>query len=499
MCELPCRKTRQSIPTVEMDVSTKDNKKQANGQQEHQVTSGFDSILSDVGELGTFQRRLILLFCLPGISCALHKLAWVFVGAQMDHRCLLPGEVAGNASFWLPEDQARVALPWDEDRQSWSRCERLPSDEENATDITSCIEFVFDTSVFSSSAVAEFGLVCGKAWARAITDSGMMLGDLIGSLIFGSLSDRLGRHPIFFAGLVLQLCAGLVASVAPTFWTYLITRIVIGFSLSAVYVTAYVIGMEIVGSSRRQYAGLALQMSFSLGYMFIALFAFLISDWRHLQLALTLPGLLYLSYWWMANNASYFGLSFNTGSLAGNPYINFVICGMVEFPGYLIVLFTVNRVGRKPVQSTALLVTGLSLLLTIAVPQGKTFSLLNWPMISNTLAMFGKMAITASCGVAYVISAEIFPTCVRNAGLGVASMMASIGGTLAPFLILLHLPFVVLGSMASMAGLLAMLLPETLGRELPETLEDGEAFSKGSCQTPAPVPVTESIKNKSQV
>lgn len=56
--------------------------------------------------------------------------------------------------------------------------------------------------------------------------------------------------------------------------------------------------MEMVGPSKRLLAGVVCQMFFSTGYMLTALFAYLIDDWRQLQLALTLPGLLFMCYWW---------------------------------------------------------------------------------------------------------------------------------------------------------------------------------------------------------
>jgi hypothetical protein len=51
--------------------------------------------------------------------------------------------------------------------------------------------------------------------------------------------------------------------------------------------------------------------------------------------------------------------------------------------------------------------------------------------------MLGKMAVTASCGTLYILAAEIFPTCVRNAGIGAAATLAGFGAMIAPFVILL--------------------------------------------------------------
>jgi hypothetical protein len=76
-------------------------------------------------------------------------------------------------------------------------------------------------------------------------------------------------------------------------------------------------------------------------------------------------------------------LAFNTGALAGNPYVNFVISGVVELPGYFLVLFLVNVVGRKPMLCTALLTAALALLLTIAVPTGKQYFEFDYNMNFN--------------------------------------------------------------------------------------------------------------------
>lgn len=46
----------------------------------------FDSLFPIIGEFGRYQKRIYLLLCLPAICCAMHKLAWVFLGAKLDHR-----------------------------------------------------------------------------------------------------------------------------------------------------------------------------------------------------------------------------------------------------------------------------------------------------------------------------------------------------------------------------------------------------------------------------
>ena len=59
----------------------------------------------------------------------------------------------------------------------------------------------------------------------------------------------------------------------------------------------------------------------------------------------------------------------------------------------------------------------------------------NWALIM--LTMIGKFAITSAFGIIYVFSAELFPTVIRNTGLGAASFWARIGGIVAPQIALL--------------------------------------------------------------
>lgn len=69
-----------------------------------------------------------------------------------------------------------------------------------------------------------------------------MIGIMIGSILFGDLSDRFGRRPIFFLSLVLQVVFGILAGIAPDYWTFVIARLVVGSSTSGIFLVGYVIG-----------------------------------------------------------------------------------------------------------------------------------------------------------------------------------------------------------------------------------------------------------------
>ena len=120
---------------------------------------------------------------------------------------------------------------------------------------------------------------------------------------------------------------------------------------------------------------------------------------------------------WFVISGTYYGLSLSASNLGGNPYINFFISAAVEIPAYAINLLILNKpkIGRRLALCFPLLVAGLVLTITIFVPKEYTAILI-------TLSMLGKLAITSAYGVIYVYSTEIYPTVIRNIGLGSCSM-----------------------------------------------------------------------------
>ncbi|XP_049803713.1 organic cation transporter protein-like isoform X1 [Schistocerca nitens] len=517
----------------------------------------YEMVLSRLGEFGRYQRRIYLLLCLPAISCALHKLSGVFLQAKPLHRCRLPYE-GPDPEYSLPAALVNMTLPWDERADAWSSCRRLDADFEAeyfeygvpSNVSVPCESYVYDTSQISSSATTDWDLVCGREWLRATADACVMLGVLLGAVTFGALSDKYGRRKVFLVSLVLQVTAGFMVAGAPEYYSFAFMRLIIGMTSSGVFLVAYVLAMEMVGPSKRTLAGVGCQTFFTLGYMLTAAIAYLIRDWRLLQVALTAPGILFLSYWWFVpesarwlltqgrpeeakqmlrrvaavngvappdallermlpaekppkdarqpslldlmrypnmrrralniffnwfvNNVTYYGLSWNTSSLGGNEYLNFFICGAVEIPAYTFLLLTLNRWGRKSILCGSMLAGGAVLLLTAAVPEDALW-------LKITLVMAGKLAVTASYGTVYIFTTEQFPTVIRNAALGTSSMCARVGGIIAPYLNLLAgvwapLPQLLFGVLTLIAGVLALLLPETLNKTLPDTIEEGEKF-----------------------
>ena len=58
-----------------------------------------------------------------------------------------------------------------------------------------------------------------------------------------------------------------------------------------------------------------------------------------------------MMYQWFSVTMCYYGLTFASTSLSGDPYSNFALGVFVEIPGYLFCIFVMDCWGRRPILS----------------------------------------------------------------------------------------------------------------------------------------------------
>uniref|UniRef100_A0A0M3HRM4 MFS domain-containing protein n=1 Tax=Ascaris lumbricoides TaxID=6252 RepID=A0A0M3HRM4_ASCLU len=179
---------------------------------------------------------------------------------------------------------------------------------------------------------------------------------------------------------------------------------------------------------------------------------------------------LVLTFLWTSDTFVYFGLSIYATRIAGNKYWNYALSGLIEMPAYLFAPHALDNFGRKPIVAWTHFLAGFSLIALIFIPNG-----MEW--MTTPLWLMGKFAISCSFMCIFVYGSEIFPTTIRNACIGLCSVIARVGGIVAPYVKLLEsisplLPMVFFGSVSVAAGVLTLLLPETKDRALPSSLSD---------------------------
>ena len=147
------------------------------------------------------------------------------------------------------------------------------------------------------------------------------------------------------------------------------------------------------------------------------------------------------------------------------------------------------RFGRVKIYSGTFIAGGVACLCVALIlwttPRNSTV----WLVI--IIAMTGKFLISGTFALAYLYTAELFPTPVRNVAVGGASTFARIGSMSAPYIVDIlgsmsaGIPALIFGVFSVLAGGLSMMLPETLNKTLPETVADVENWNK-SHQTSDP-------------
>ncbi|XP_076443491.1 organic anion transporter 3-like [Babylonia areolata] len=182
---------------------------------------------------------------------------------------------------------------------------------------------------------------------------------------------------------------------------------------------------------------------------------------------------------WFTNSVTYYGLSMTSFTLADDMYLGFFLSAVVEVPS-IASTYLAERIGRKRYCDVFHLVAGLSLLTSVTVSylagDSKAASI-----AVVVLTLLGKFSVTATFAVLFLYTPEQFPTNIRNASLGVASMSARIGGMIAPFsrTLIRHFPWApgtIFGVCCLLLPVCMRMLPETCGRELPQTIEDMELY-----------------------
>ncbi|XP_037082285.1 organic cation transporter protein-like [Pollicipes pollicipes] len=423
----------------------------------------FEDVLERCCGTGRWQTLLIGYMSVMWLLFPAFSMSMMFVGATPKFRCA--DGFAANATFAsLPSDTPRCYA---------------------ANSTAACQRWAFDPSVYVSTVVTEWTLVCGRKPLLSLLQSWLMIG-------------------AFFAAV----------------------RFLTGVAMSAMISSQYVLVLELCSSERRATIGIVSVMPFAFGTCLVALGSYLIRTRWLLQLAYAVPCLIFLFNFWLMpesprwlvlqgrfpeacavlrrgevlqlmaeaqNNmlscqttmktagghgplqmvlqlvrtphmrrrtliavflgfiiaGSYFGISFDTTQLAASPHLAAVFSGLADVPSSL-VFPLLDRLGRRTSLILLLWLQAAAMLLTF-VQKDTTLWLV--------LGVVAKIGASSAYNTIMVFMAELMPTEVRSLACGLRQLAARVGAALSPFVV-------------DLGGLAGLLLPETNGRPMPETVAD---------------------------
>ncbi|XP_050840380.1 solute carrier family 22 member 6-A-like [Serinus canaria] len=414
----------------------------------------------------------------------------------------------------------------------------------------------YDRSIYVSTIVTEWDLVCGYRQLRQMAQSIYMAGVLVGALVLGGLSDRFGRKAMLMWSYLQLGVMGTCTAFAPNYASYCVFRFAGGMALSGFGLSIACLVVEWIPTPYRAITVAITGFAYTLGQIILAGVAYAVPHWRWLQLSVSLPFFVFLLYsWWLAESArwlvlsgkadravkvlqrvatfnnrreegekitvemlksnmkeelaalkssytvsdlvrtpvirhiffclsivwfsisfSYYGLAMDLQNFGVSIYLIQVIFGAVDFPAKVVVTVSLSYVGRRLSLVVALFLAGLVIVANIFVPT-------ELQTVRTALAVIGKGCLSASFNCVFLYTTELYPTPIRQTGLGFGSTMARVGGIVAPLVKMMDeyypfLPPAVYGVFPVVAAVAAAFLPETLNTPLPDTIEEVENRTK---------------------
>uniref|UniRef100_A0A4W2C6X1 Major facilitator superfamily (MFS) profile domain-containing protein n=1 Tax=Bos indicus x Bos taurus TaxID=30522 RepID=A0A4W2C6X1_BOBOX len=364
------------------------------------------------------------------------------------------------------------------------------------------------------SPVTQRNLVCEDGWKVPLEQVDHLLGRLLGCVLLGLGCDWFGRRAVFVGSLVLATGLGVGEALVASFPALLTLRLLRGGALAGASLALYVARLELCDPPNRLAFSMGAGLFSVVGTLLLPGLALLAQDWQLLQgLSALATGLLLL--FWGAGCAvrrtppapaplspgapahtrhleerTHPGLQLISGGIRASflhslvpsepsfywPY--FLAAGL-EAAATVFLLLTADLWGRRSVLLLSTLVLVLASQLLLAGAQ----YLPSWMVLF--LSVLGLLASQTVSALSSLFSAEIFPTVIRGAGLGLVLGAGFLGQAAVP-LTTMHgrhgffLQHVLFASFALLALLCVLLLPESRGRTLPQSLQEADRL----CRSP---------------
>ncbi|XP_070961132.1 solute carrier family 22 member 17 isoform X2 [Oncorhynchus clarkii lewisi] len=480
------------------------------------------------------QRMLICLSLLPNLFLAFLLSSDPLLTLASPHHCRLPGP--------SPAPQVlNASLPWEKggrvgDSGGLSQCKQYINGTQSGVENCDAGWDYNVTEGLRINIVTEWDLVCGQYWLVPVEEVSFILGVLTGCLGLGFAADRLGRLKTLLTSLTLSVVFGVLVCVSTSPPIFIVMRFCLAAASAGVYLTLYITRLELCDPSLRLLVTMVAGLTTVSGELLLLGVALSCQSWRGLLGAGAAPLSLFLTYgipgvfpesprWLLLSERSADLNSFSERRdrerddesftelvHSRNIWKNMCVLGFTSFishgishcyssfrgdvrgtapsfywtyllsvcaggGAWLLLWATVNRCGRRGILLLAMTMTGLASLILLGLVEYLSETAIT---VFSVMGLFSSQAAASLC---VLFTAEIMPTIIRGSGVGTVLALGCVGRLTSPLMDLRNhygyfLHHVVYSTLALLAVLSILLLPESKRKPLPQTLADGEQYRR---------------------
>ncbi|XP_029643935.1 organic cation transporter protein-like [Octopus sinensis] len=249
---------------------------------------------------GPFQRRFYTFLYATRLFIAMGAMSLAFITSNVPFVCYPPNYDASAIPPGFTENEYLQMLQPEDDHCSVYNNTFNEILYSTSTNNLSKLECSYGRKFLTenfSTVVSEFDLVCEKKWLKSTLQSVYFVGYLIGSIVFGVLSDRFGRKLTFFMTNLFFTVCGVSKIFMPSFVGFMIFHCMQGSGFMGVAISTYALNLEFSPSRYRTLLSFGYMSMFAFTSMLLPAFAYAIPNWHYLELTVCLLPLVNFLFW----------------------------------------------------------------------------------------------------------------------------------------------------------------------------------------------------------
>ena len=367
-------------------------------------------------------------------------------------------------------------------------------------------QFAYKPFEMTSTVALDNDLVCGNYYWTILVDEFFMVGLMVGSTVFGIMSDRLGRRHTLLIAIISCAVGNLIGIAMPNHWSYTIPRVLASAGGVGSYLLAFTMTLEYCGVKETvpmmpwvtisTFLANINTVPNALGEVIPSLVALTLRDWKEFTAVVSAVIALTAMVWFFLPESPRWLIAKGKTEEAKSVIENAAIVNKVKLSREIFEIVSNENEAKAmeepsediPVYGISDILISLSLFICWPVITllfyGLTLSADKIKMTDNVFlsnilvclieipaylavplvidvvgrkqALGAKMGASAASNVKYMYTAQIFPTSIRK------------------------LPMMLFGAFGIVGGLCALILPDTVGFPLPDTFMDVEEIKRKS-------------------